>query len=198
MRYLERHFPIISGWAAWHWMQYMQRRNPTTPALANKLFAPTKREALTKQSRYWRAILASEEGARLCCIYSGERLRVDAFALDHYLPWSFVAHDQLWNLIPAPASVNSAKSNNLPSEVYLERFVDLQHQGLCIASREFKSGQFAKLTEDYLADLHLPSIDALLDHKRLEAAYIQTLGPLVTLATNQGFAPDWTYAPTTS
>ncbi|MBK5968358.1 MULTISPECIES: HNH endonuclease domain-containing protein [Thiorhodovibrio] len=52
----------------------------------------------------------------------------------HHLPWSFVVHDQLWNLIPVPPSVNSAKSNRLPAADYLEPFTRLQHQALQIAS----------------------------------------------------------------
>jgi hypothetical protein len=192
--YLKEHFAIIHGWAAWHWLHYMQRRNPTTPGLSNKLFPPVKRDSLTKQTKYWRAILQHPDGPELRCIYSGEALSVGSFALDHYLPWSFVAHDQLWNLIPTPPSVNSSKSNNLPSTDYFDGFVVLQHQGLLVASRILPKAQFEKLTEDYLADLHLPSSAALLNLEQLSRAYAQNIGPLLTLATNQGFTPDWQYA----
>jgi hypothetical protein len=50
------------------------------------------------------------------------------------LPWSFVAHDQLWNLTPTSPEVNSSKSDNLPANTYFDRFVDLQHQGLITSS----------------------------------------------------------------
>ena len=191
--YLERHCSIIEGWAAWHWLHYMQRRNPTTPALANKLFPPAKREALTKQTKYWRGILEQATDPPLTCIYSGEPLTAASFALDHYLPWSFVAHDQLWNLIPTPAAVNSAKSNRLPSADYLSSFVTLQYQGLLIARQTLGEARFGKAVEDYLADLHLPSLEALLDFNQLQNAYTHNIGPLLTLAANQGFIPDWRY-----
>jgi len=194
--YLEQHFQIIQGWAAWHWLRYMQRRNPTTPGLANKLFPPDKRDALTRQSTYWRRILQTAEGTRLRCIYSGAPLTAEAFALDHYLPWSFVAHDQLWNLVPAPAGVNSSKSNNIPSGDYFRLFIDLQYDGLTIAHRIFSERELTKFTEDYLADLHLPSSESLLNYGRLYNAYEQIVDPLVTLAVNQGFTPGWCYGPT--
>ena len=89
--------------------------------------------------------------------------------------------------------MNSAKSNNLPSRDYLDGFVELQHAGLRIAERTFGARQFANLTEPYLADLHLPSADALLDRDRLRAAYAQSLEPLMMLAVNQGFAAGWRY-----
>jgi hypothetical protein len=50
--YLERHYSIIKGWAAWEWLEYMQRRNPSTPGLIYKLFAPSKRSSLSKQTAY--------------------------------------------------------------------------------------------------------------------------------------------------
>jgi hypothetical protein len=152
-----------------------------------------KRDALSKQTRYWRTILAHADRPELRCIYSGKILTADAFALDHYLPWSYVAHDQLWNLIPAPAAVNSAKSNHLPSPDYFRDFVALQHRGLVVANSIMTPGAFAKLTEDHLADLHLFSPAALLDIEQLTRAYEQNIGPLITLATNQGFTPDWQY-----
>lgn len=192
--YLQTHFRIIQSWTSWHWLGYMQRRNPATPAIATKLFPPAKRDALTSQSKYWRRILQADDARQLRCIYSGEPLAADAFALDHYLPWSFVAHNQLWNLIPTPARVNSSKSNNLPSSDYFSGFVELQHNGLLIAQRLFGAREFGKFTEDYLADLHVSDSAALLDFDQLYGAYEQNLGPLITLATNQGFSPDWRYA----
>lgn len=194
VRYLERHYPIVHAWASWHWLQYMQRRNPTTPALASKLFAPTKRETLTRQSTYWRTILSADNGAiSLRCIYSGEPLSAEAFALDHYLPWSFVAHDQLWNLIPTPPAVNASKSNHIPSGDHLRELIDLQYDGLRIAKRVFSQREFARFTEDYIADLNLPTTDALLNYGALFEAYARTVEPLVTLAANQGFTPGWAY-----
>jgi len=35
-------------------------------------------------------------------------------SLDHFVPWSYVAHDEMWNLHPTTKSINSSKSNNLP------------------------------------------------------------------------------------
>ncbi len=88
----------------------MQRCNPSTPAIANKLFPPQNRESLTNETKYWKLIL---EHSEINCIYSNAILKKESLSLDHYLPWSFVAHDQLWNLIPTIPSVNSAKSNNI-------------------------------------------------------------------------------------
>ena len=38
----------------------------------------------------------------------------DSISIDHFVPWSYVAHDELWNLSPTTRSINSSKSNYLP------------------------------------------------------------------------------------
>lgn len=53
-----------------------------------------------------------------------------SFALDHFLPWSFVVHDRLWNLLPADPRANSAKGDHVPDRGYIEDFVRIQHAGL--------------------------------------------------------------------
>ena len=36
------------------------------------------------------------------------------YDVDHFIPWSFVMNDELWNLMPMDSSLNSAKNNRLP------------------------------------------------------------------------------------
>uniref|UniRef100_UPI0040483A9D HNH endonuclease domain-containing protein n=1 Tax=Mariniflexile sp. TaxID=1979402 RepID=UPI0040483A9D len=52
------------------------------------------------------------------CIYTGEKLIKGNYAVEHFIPYSFVSHDLIWNLIPADKSFNSSKSNRLPIKRY--------------------------------------------------------------------------------
>jgi CRISPR/Cas system Type II protein with McrA/HNH and RuvC-like nuclease domain len=120
-------------------------------------------------------------------------LNKNSFSLDHYLPWSFVGHDLLWNLIPTIPSVNSSKSNNIPSnEEYFHKFVDMQHLGLTISNSIMSDNQWYKYIESYLADLKIDK-NNLLNLIILRKAYEATFIPLVSLAVNQGFMPEWLY-----
>jgi hypothetical protein len=189
--YLKQHYAIVRGWAAWEWLTYMQKRNPSTPAIASKLFMPSKRDSLKTQTNYWSQVLTHQQ---LHCIYSGQPLTPQRFSLDHYLPWSFVAHDQLWNLIPTLPEVNSAKSNKIPAPSHLAHFHRLQHQGLTITHATLPPAQWSKQVEPYLHHLGLATHHDLLNLERLRNAYEKTLPPLITLAANQGFLTDWHYA----
>lgn len=190
IKYLEENYTIVRGWASWKWLNYMQQRNPNTPNVVNKLFMPQKRDSLTKQTQYWKIILEHRD---IECIYSKVKLDKDFISLDHYLPWSFVAHDQLWNLIPTTKSVNSSKSNNLPSEEYFNRFLELQHIGLTVTSENISRNQWLKYTESFVSELKVSQADDLLCLTILRKAYQITTLPLISLATLQGFSPNWVY-----
>ena len=48
-------------------------------------------------------------------------------SIDHFVPWSYVAHDEFWNLSPTTRSINSSKSNNLPKwDIYFPKLSELQ------------------------------------------------------------------------
>jgi hypothetical protein len=120
-------------------------------------------------------------------------LSADKLALDHYLPWSFVAHDQLWNLIPTLPEVNSSKSDHLPEARYFDRFVSLQHQGLIVANKNAGARDWNKYIEPYLSDLRFSDKLDLLDREKLERAYKSTLLPMLELAKNLGFSANWRF-----
>lgn len=182
--YIERNYRIIRSWVSWEWLEYMQKRNPSTPAITNKLFAPRKRDSLSKQAQYWKLVLQHEP---LRCIYTDEALDTSRFSLDHYLPWSFVAHDQLWNLIPTFPEINSSKSNDLASDSLFEKFVDFQHTGLQVSRQHMTEDTWEKRIESFKIDLGIGNTQALLDLSNLRSAYARVVPPLISLATSQGF-----------
>lgn len=188
--YLKLHFWIIRGWAAWHWLEYMQRCNPAVPAISAKLFPPRERDSLKFQTEYWTLVI---DHGQVNCIYSDKQLKRGNFSLDHFVPWSFVAHDQLWNLIPTLPEVNSAKSNSLPASGYFEGFVALQHHGLITSKELVGERKWEKYIESYIADLRIGDAADLLNPARLRRAYEANLKPQIELAKTLGFQANWRY-----
>ena len=190
LEYIAKNYSIIRGWVSWEWLNYMQSKNINIPNIVSKLFIPQQRDSLSKQTKYWKLILNHQ---KIKCIYSQIELDKDNISLDHYLPWSFVAHDQLWNLIPTTSSVNSSKSNNIPAEKYFTDFVKLQHQGLTIYAQNNSERKWLNYAEDYIAELKVSQADDLLNFEIINNAYQATIKPLVYLATIQGFKQNWIY-----
>ncbi len=186
-KYFIENMPIIEGWAKWHWLHYLQRRNPNVPAISEKTSPPINRGTLTTPKKYWSKIL---ENKKFTCIYSGKTLDPENFDIDHFIPWSFVCHDRSWNLLPVDPSVNSAKGNTLPDESFITSLVDTQYKGLEIGKQIIDKRVWNSITEPFFVDLHLSESD-LFEHNRLEQAYMETLPALYQLAKQLGFSSGW-------
>jgi hypothetical protein len=114
------------------------------------------------------------------------------YALDHFIPWSFVVHDLIWNLLPAAKSVNSSKSNNLPSlDQFLAPMANLQQAALRL---NYANNPSDKLLEDYQA--FRCSIEELVDapQERFTELMKNEFTPMIQTAKNMGF-PMWINRP---
>ncbi len=80
------------------------------PGIADKLYPPQERK-LEKVKKYWKLLLTFKPVHE---IYGDIELTDKDISIDHFVPWSYVAHDEFWNLHPTTRSINSSKSNNLP------------------------------------------------------------------------------------
>lgn len=189
VKYLHDNFVIVRGWTAWEWLKYMQQKNPSTPNILSKLFMPQTRGNLIKTSNFWKKIINRNN---ISCIYSGNSLDPNNIVIDHFIPWSFVAHDLPWNLVPTTAVINSRKSNQLPNPRYLESFVEIQHISLVTAQKILRKRDWDNYIESYISDLNIPE-NSLLNYSDLYSAYQKSLLPLISLAKNQGFVENWTY-----
>lgn len=77
----------------------------------------TKRASLARYAAQLRAFGESS------CFYCGEALDPASSAIDHFIPWTFVFEDRLWNLVRSCQPCNAQKSDRLPDETMLERLL---------------------------------------------------------------------------
>jgi len=189
--YLKSHFAIIESWIFWHWVNYLQGKNPNALALVNKLQKPSVRASLSHQTKYWKTVIAHTE---LKCIFSKKTITLNDISLDHFLPWSFIGHDQLWNLIPVSRSVNSSKSDNLPSMVkYLDKFINMQLLGLKVSHRRMSSRSWQNQVDDFVMGLNVDFPDLINHNKVITAKYKEIIPPLANVAQNMGFNTGWVF-----
>lgn len=190
VHYLYENFSIVRGWAERQWLEYLQRKNPATPAIVAKLKPPVRREPLTSQIKFWNNVFKYNS---IYCIYSDRLLNANNYELDHFIPWSFVGHDKIWNLIPALPEANQDKEQNLPHHDYIPKLADVQAKALSIYFFNFKKEQnIDPFIEPYLSDLGLDEYQ-LTNYSVLKENYWNILTPLISLAKNSGFTPNWSY-----
>ncbi|WP_341463810.1 HIT domain-containing protein [Segatella bryantii] len=127
--YLTTNYEVLRDFALWNLTLFLQSKNPNLPNISGKLLRPEEREPLTRQKKFWNKVI--EIGGPIRCIYKDTPLRRNEYDLDHFIPWSFVSHNQNWNLIPADGSFNSSKSNRIPDlDYYLPKMAKVQHKAL--------------------------------------------------------------------
>ena len=186
--YLRENYDILTSFAYWGLTNFLQVRNPNVPNIPNKLIKKEERSSLLEQRKFWNT--AINNGLEVRCLYTDKLLAVREYELDHFIPWSFVSHDLLWNLMPADASINSSKSNKLPDlKLYLPKLAEAHQAALRI---NLEIGRQNKLMEDYLSLGHTPQDIAMMDREHLLDCFFQTFTPMTQIAYNMGFE-SWKY-----
>lgn len=115
----------ILGWIQLEKVKWLQNNNPEVPGLVYKLApADEKMRKLTNARKLWDAVL---ELTIIIDVFKDEPIDIEKYDLDHFIPWSFVMNDELWNLMPMDSFWNSKKNNKLPKwELFFERFAGNQ------------------------------------------------------------------------
>ncbi|MEZ0612217.1 HNH endonuclease domain-containing protein [Fibrella sp. WM1] len=190
VRYFGQHQHILRGFINWHLVRFLQKNNPNVAAISEKLERPTDRN-FKIANPFWKTYLHHHPD--LTCLYSGQSITTANLSLDHFLPFSFVAHDQLWNLIPTTKAVNSAKNDWLPHERYFDKYAQLQFD----AFQFHAEARPAKMLDDYSV-LFRESIATIQNNpfdwfrERLSQAVL----PQLQTAQNMGFSYPFYYKPT--
>lgn len=126
IRMIQDNTVSIQGWIQYEKVKWLQNNNPEVPGLVYKL-APMdeKMRKLGKVRKLWEGVL-DNQGIR--DIFTGGQLINKKYDIDHFVPWSFVMNDELWNLMPMDSALNSSKSNRLPKwDPFFSRFAENQY-----------------------------------------------------------------------
>lgn len=191
--YIHKNQEIIKGWLQYNMITYLQRRNPSVPGIVDKLYPPQERK-LEKVKKYWKLLLALRPVHE---IYGHTQLSDKDISIDHFVPWSYVAHDEFWNLHPTTRSINSSKSNNLPDwKTYFPQLAELEYLSYeMIWKYDAVHDEFEKCAREHLNDdavrrkIYREGQDFVSFSNALE----EIIQPVYQAAKNCGFR-DWVYA----
>ncbi|AGF57814.1 5-methylcytosine-specific restriction endonuclease McrA [Clostridium saccharoperbutylacetonicum] len=187
--YLKYNRKIIEGWAYYELTCFLQKRNPNVPGIAMKLEAPKERK-LGEQRKIWKTIIDQKHIKDLYTGLDFSENNYDEYgelSIDHFIPWSFVLHDQMWNLIPTFKNINSKKSDNLLHyDTYIDRFCEMQYEAFCFVVDEDRKNQL----DEYGQVLKVDNLKKF-RHENREEEFVkrmkQEIGPVYGVAVNQGF-----------
>lgn len=166
---------------------YLQRRNPSVPGMADKLYPPQERK-LDSVKKYWKMLLSLHPVTE---IYNDQLLDVKDISIDHFVPWSYVAHDEFWNLHPTTKSINSSKSNYLPDwNVYFQKLARLEYMSYeMIWQYDGLRDQFEKCAREHLnnTDIRHRIYREGIDYPEFAKQLEEVVEPVYLSAKNCGF-----------
>jgi hypothetical protein len=187
MDYIRANQEIIKGWIQFNIILYLQRRNPSVPGIANKIYPPDERN-LERVKKYWKLIITLSPTHD---IYGGIELTTNDISIDHFVPWSYVAHDELWNLCPTTRNINSSKRNSLPDwRMYFHRLGEIEYEAYKMVQQyDSVQKEFDKCAKehvnnpDVLNKLYRPGLSKSVFIRNLK----EIIEPVYTAASNMGF-----------
>ncbi len=115
--FLCKHKLAVEKLNYYEWARFLERINDSSVDLLGKIDESAKRTNLS----YYRNILFQEFENK--CFYCGRRISIGNVEVDHFIPWSFIKDDNLWNLVLACPSCNNNKRDRLADRKYLSDLV---------------------------------------------------------------------------
>lgn len=118
-QYFKENISVIRYFAKYKMVEFLQIKNPTVPGLIYKIDKPEERR-LNDVRAMWSSLIDSNNYVPNVDyalfkkdIYIEEHLDVNDVSIDHFIPFSYIASDEFYNLTPVSKSLNSSKSNYL-------------------------------------------------------------------------------------
>lgn len=177
--YITDNAKVLKDFIYWNLALFVQSRNPSTPDIINKLIKPAKRNTLTKQRReFWNIYL--KEKPQTKCIFTNTIIDIQNYDVDHFVPYSFVSHDLIWNLIPINSSFNKSKNSKIPKiDKYFSSFYNIHIDAINFFGKSMPK----KYKEEYLS-----IFPRFIENQNISYdKYKDVILPLATVASNNGF-----------
>jgi len=143
----------ILGWIQFEKVKWLQNNNPDVPGLVYKLAPMDERiRKLNCVRKLWEVVL---DNCLIVDVFKEEPIEKGNYDVDHFIPWSFVMNDELWNLMPTDSSLNSSKSNKLPKwDPFFKRFAKNQFVMYEMIHDDEKPGIRKRYESCYRDNLH--------------------------------------------
>jgi hypothetical protein len=154
-KFLQKHQRTITYLTNYHLAKFLESNNtvPNINYILGKVEIISKRESLSK----YLEILTRNDNEN--CFYCGKDIKKQKrnTHVDHFIPWSFIQNDNLWNLVIACQKCNTQKSDKIAEEKYLDHLL-IRNQDLYNEIEDDAGDLFTNYKEEKLIQLYKYSI----------------------------------------
>lgn len=153
--FMQRFQRVLNYLTNYHLAMFLEKFNEQgdTTNLLLKVENISKRSSLDQ----FYQVLSSFYGGK--CFYCGKTIKSkEAAHVDHFIPWSFVQADQLWNLVIACSSCNLSKNDKLALDSFLNVLID--RNGILLSNSDINKREDMKIySSNKLKDMYQYSIE---------------------------------------
>lgn len=122
LNFIQKYSIVLLKLNCFEWISFLEKNNDQEScySIASKLHEASKRTNLTvyKNFLYYNM---DEEGKR--CFYCDKSIEYNKIHVDHFIPWSFIKNDRIWNLVNSCPDCNSKKSDKLTEKYFLDKLI---------------------------------------------------------------------------
>ena len=185
-QWINTNYILIKSYTLYELIKYLEKENPNVANLSRKLEKPNARN-LSTPTKYWKKFILKEPNHT--DVFENKPLfKLKNISIDHFIPWSFMTHDLIWNLHPINKRINSSKSNNLPQKRYFQNFYKLQYN-FCTFLLDESSN---KPLEDYYKLFNCSKEELIsFSEEQFVIRMDQFYMPQFEIAENMGFESNW-------
>ena len=119
-----KHKVAIEKMNYYEWARYLEKIN--TDDVMDHLLTKIDESAKRNNLEYFRNILFEEFENK--CFYCGRPLSKNTVHVDHFIPWSFIKDDNLWNFVLSCPRCNESKNDKLAPRMQLDLLVKRNEQ----------------------------------------------------------------------
>lgn len=129
----------------YEWARFLEKANKDD--VMDHLLAKIDESAKRNNLKYYRDILFSEFEDR--CFYCNKKVTAEHVDVDHFIPWSFIKDDNLWNFVLACPSCNNSKRDKLADNRFLDLLISRNETILIEKHKEMKHYSAERLLKIY-------------------------------------------------
>lgn len=120
LKFFKDNYSLLFKAILFEWAKFLEKINLGLPMIISKLETSSRsRKSLEK----FKIILLQYFDR---CFYCNNLLSIEQRELihvDHFIPWSYIFEDELWNLVLSCGSCNLKKHSSLPVEAFMDKLI---------------------------------------------------------------------------
>lgn len=117
---LKAYSEVLTQLFNYKWAQLLEKYN-TQPRIVSKVKGSSDNKLKRNNLSKYKEVLLLLYKDEIRDFYTDEVISMDDISVDHFIPWSYMYSDDLWNLVITSKSNNSSKSNRPPKDSYIQK-----------------------------------------------------------------------------